>query len=87
VPSGKKVFVSKTPFVIRKLLISPSTKNAETFSPPMICLMGLPFLSKVVYAISDLFRREILVNKKSTGEQHCSLDSRKLKKIDEIENS
>ena len=37
-------------------------------------------------AISDLFRKGILINKKSTGELHCSLDSSKLKEISEIEN-
>ncbi len=38
-------------------------------------------------AISNLFRRGILINKKSTGEAHCSLNSEKLKEINEIENS
>ena len=37
-------------------------------------------------AISDLFQRGILINKKSTGNVHCSLDSSKLKEINEIEN-
>lgn len=37
-------------------------------------------------AISDLFKRGILINKKSTGELHCSLDSSRLKDIGEIEN-
>lgn len=37
-------------------------------------------------AIKDLFRRGILVNKKSTGEEHCSLDAAKLKEINEIES-
>lgn len=37
-------------------------------------------------AIRDLFRRGILFNKKSTGEIHCSLDTRKLDEINEIEN-
>ena len=38
-------------------------------------------------AIKDLFDREILINKQSTGEKHCSLNSSKLKEIEEIENS
>lgn len=43
--------------------------------------------SKIVdQVISDLFRKEILINKKSTGKKHCSLDSSKLKEIKEIEN-
>ena len=37
-------------------------------------------------AISDLFQREILINKKSVGEHHCSLNNTKLKEINEIEN-
>lgn len=37
-------------------------------------------------AISDLFKRGILTNKKSTGQDHCSLDSSKLKEMSEIEN-
>jgi len=37
-------------------------------------------------AISDLFKKGILINKKSTGEEHCSLNSSKLKEINEIEN-
>ncbi len=37
-------------------------------------------------AISDLFRRGVIINKKSTGEKHCSLDSSKLEEIKEIEN-
>jgi len=36
-------------------------------------------------AILDLFKRGILINKKSTGQKHCSLDNTKLKEIDEIE--
>ena len=36
-------------------------------------------------AIKDLFNREILINKQSTGEKHCSLNTAKLKEIDEIE--
>jgi len=35
-------------------------------------------------AIHDLFQRGILINKRSTGENHCSLDSSKLKEINEI---
>ena len=38
-------------------------------------------------AISELFKRGILMNKKSTGQNHCSLDTSKLKEINEIENS
>lgn len=38
-------------------------------------------------AIKDLFGKEILINKQSTGEKHCSLNSAKLKEIEEIENS
>ena len=38
-------------------------------------------------AIKDLFGMEILINKQSTGELHCSLNSAKLKEIDEIEKS
>ena len=38
-------------------------------------------------AIKDLFDREILINKQSTGEKHCSLNSAKLREIEEIENS
>jgi hypothetical protein len=37
-------------------------------------------------AISDLFKKDILINKKSVGEQHCSLNNEKLKEINEIEN-
>ncbi len=36
-------------------------------------------------AISNLFKRGVLINKKSTGQDHCSLDSSKLKEISEIE--
>ena len=36
-------------------------------------------------AISNLFKRGILINKKSTGQLHCSLDSSKLLEIGEIE--
>ena len=40
----------------------------------------------VTEAISDLFKRGILINKKSVGEEHCSLNNKKLKEINEIEN-
>lgn len=36
-------------------------------------------------SIKDLFNKEILINKQSTGEKHCSLNSSKLKEIEEIE--
>lgn len=36
-------------------------------------------------AISDLFKRGVLINKKSTGEIHCSLNTEKLNEIREIE--
>ena len=38
-------------------------------------------------AIKDLFERQILINKQSTGEKHCSLNTAKLKEIEETENS
>ena len=38
-------------------------------------------------AIKDLFDKEILINKQSTGEKHCSLNNAKLKEIEEIENN
>ena len=38
-------------------------------------------------AISDLFKKEILINKKSTGESHYSLNSQKLREIESIEHS
>lgn len=38
-------------------------------------------------AIKELFDKGILINKQSTGEIHCSLNSTKLKEIDEIEKS
>ena len=38
-------------------------------------------------SIVDLFKRGILINKKSTGEEHCSLNTEKLIEINEIENS
>lgn len=38
-------------------------------------------------AIKDLFDKEILINKQSTGEKHCSLNNAKLKEIEEIEQS
>jgi len=37
-------------------------------------------------AIKELFSRVILINKKSTGENHCSLNTEKLREMDEIEN-
>lgn len=36
--------------------------------------------------IRDLFDRQILINKQSTGEKHCSLNNSKLKEIEQIEN-
>ena len=36
-------------------------------------------------AIKDLFDKGILINKQSTGEKHCSLNTAKLKEIEEIE--
>ena len=41
----------------------------------------------VDYAINDLFERQILINKRSTGEKHCSLNTVKLREIEEIENN
>ena len=38
-------------------------------------------------AIKYLFDKEILINKQSTGEKHCSLNSAKLKEIEEIERN
>jgi len=38
-------------------------------------------------AIKDLFNMEILINKQSTGEKHCSLNNAKLKEIEEIEKN
>ena len=38
-------------------------------------------------AISDLFKKRILINKKSTGQDHCSLNTSKLKEINEIEKT
>ena len=38
-------------------------------------------------AIKGLFNKQILINKQSTGEKHCSLNTTKLKEIEEIENS
>ena len=38
-------------------------------------------------AIKDLFNKGILINKQSTGELHCSLNTAKLKEIEEIEQS
>jgi hypothetical protein len=37
-------------------------------------------------AISELFKKGILINKKSTSEEHRSLDNKKLKEINEIES-
>lgn len=39
----------------------------------------------VLFAIDDLFKKEILINKKSTGADHCSLNTEKLKEINDIE--
>ena len=36
-------------------------------------------------AVKELFDKEILINKQSTGEKHCSLNSAKLKEIEDIE--
>ena len=41
----------------------------------------------VDFAINDLFNKEILINKQSTGENHCSLNTAKLKEIEEIETN
>jgi len=38
-------------------------------------------------AIKDLFNKEILTNKQSTGEKHCSLNTEKLKEIEQVEQS
>ena len=38
-------------------------------------------------AIKGLFRKEILINKQSTGEKHCSLNPAKLNEIEEIERA
>ena len=38
-------------------------------------------------AIKDLFDKEILINKQSTGEKHCSLNNTKLKEIEDIEKN
>ena len=38
-------------------------------------------------AISDLFKKNILINKKSTGEIHCSLNTEKLEEISKIEEN
>ena len=38
-------------------------------------------------AIKDLFDKGIIINKQSTGEKHCSLNSAKLKEIEEIERN
>src|SRR3989338_6743580 len=39
----------------------------------------------VEIAIKDLFAKGIFIKKQSTGEKHCSLNSAKLKKIEQIE--
>ena len=39
----------------------------------------------VDFAVKDLFDKGILINKQSTGEIHCSLNTAKLKEIEEIE--
>jgi len=41
----------------------------------------------VEIAIKDLFAKGILINKQSTGEKHCSLNSAKLKEIEQIEKN
>ena len=41
----------------------------------------------VDFAINNLFNKEILINKQSTGENHCSLNTAKLKEIEQIELS
>ena len=38
-----------------------------------------------LFAIENLFDKEILINKKSTGADHCSLNPRKIKEMEEIE--
>ena len=38
-------------------------------------------------AIKDLFQKGLFINKQSTGENHCSLNTAKLKEIEEIENN
>ncbi len=38
-------------------------------------------------AIKDLFQKAILINKQSTSEKHCSLNTAKLKEIEEIERN
>lgn len=38
-------------------------------------------------AIKGLFNKEILINKQSTGEKHCSLNPAKLKEIEEMEKN
>ena len=41
----------------------------------------------VDFAIKELFDKGILINKQSTGELHCSLNTTKLKEIEEIEKN
>ena len=38
-------------------------------------------------AIKDLFDKGILINKQSTGEKHCSLNTEKLKEIEQLEQN
>lgn len=38
-------------------------------------------------AITGLFQKAILINKQSTGEKHCSLNTAKLNEIEKIENN
>ena len=38
-------------------------------------------------AMKEMFDKGILINKQSTGEKHCSLNTAKLKDIGEIESS
>ena len=41
----------------------------------------------VDFSIKELFDKEILINKQSVGEKHCSLNTTKLKEIEEIEKN
>ena len=38
-------------------------------------------------SIKELFNKQILINKQSTGEKHCSLNTAKLKEIEDIERN
>ncbi len=38
-------------------------------------------------AIKELFNQGILINKQSTSEKHCSLNTEKLKEIEQIEQN